>query len=111
MRRGWALFSVFVLANCFSSGGACPSTAGGDCDPLEEESQCPGDYYCARSGICTKTCSSTEECKVTCEQCKGAMCTDAGLCGGSGSIVCEGGYCVNPDNPSDPYGPKDPSRE
>ena len=56
-----ALFLFLVVASCQQA--ACPSPAGGVCDP--RSANCPHDYYCALAEVCTRTCTQTSDCWVS----------------------------------------------
>lgn len=97
-----------LFAGCIDL-GACPSPAGGICDP--RKANCPKDYYCAIAEVCTKTCVDAGDCWVrTSDGCResglpGQRLPDGGtFTQGSGtycpetlSIICQDGYCQNPD--------------
>ena len=52
---------VFILiASCQNQ--ACPSPAGGQCDP--RSANCPAGYTCAIAEICTRTCEQAMDCWV-----------------------------------------------
>jgi hypothetical protein len=88
---------------------ACPSPAGGPCDP--RNFQCPRDYYCAQAEVCTRHCTQAEDCwvKVT-DGClsnilPGMSLPDGGVyvessangyCPETVVLVCLGGYCQRP---------------
>lgn len=62
--RHWFPLSVFFLSvSCLQQ--ACPSRAGGPCDP--RHASCPAAYTCALAEICTRTCQQTSDCWVKVE--------------------------------------------
>ena len=66
MARRWSVLALLVFAgSCFSL-DACPSQAGGSCEPRHEN--CPVGYYCALAEVCTRTCEQTSDCWVRAEQ-------------------------------------------
>lgn len=122
MRRD-ALTLWFLFAGCAGM-PACPSTAGGPCDP--RHANCPADYTCALAAeVCTRTCAQASDCWVRVETgCRyttlpgqrlpdGGVFTeesDDGFCPETKSLVCEGGYCqraacADGGCDYDPYGP------
>jgi hypothetical protein len=110
MGRFWRFLLLLVLFSA-CGGGGCPSTAGGYCDPSKDT--CQYGYYCARIGVCTKSCSSTDNCQEqrTCSSAEtclaGEQCVE-GVCGET--IECLDGYCQAQCAKTstcsyDPYGP------
>jgi hypothetical protein len=62
-RHAFPLAVLLVVASCQNQ--ACPSTAGGPCDP--RNANCPRGYTCALAEICTRTCEQTPDCWVRVE--------------------------------------------
>ena len=63
--RHWFPLGVFiVVASCQQQ--ACPSPAGGKCDPRDPN--CPPGYVCAMAEICTRTCEQTSDCWIKVEE-------------------------------------------
>jgi hypothetical protein len=85
---------------------ACPSPAGGPCDP--RNFQCPKDFYCAAAEVCTRRCTQATDCWVrVADGClsntlpgmtlpDGGVYVEAsagGYCPETLSLVCLDGYC------------------
>lgn len=85
---------------------ACPSTAGGTCDP--RNANCPANYYCAAAEICTRRCEQTSDCWVKVEDgCRYTTLpgqrlpdggvfvetTEDGFCPETKAMLCLDGYC------------------
>lgn len=101
----WSPVFVFIaIASCQQV--ACPSPAGGRCDP--RNFNCPPGYTCALAEVCTRTCEQTSDCWVKAENgCRsaclpGERLPDGGLCGEESDegfcpetrlMVCIQGYC------------------
>lgn len=59
----WPLFLFFIaVVGCEQ---ACPSEAGGYCDP--RGANCPPSYVCAMAEICTRPCEQTSDCWIKVE--------------------------------------------
>jgi hypothetical protein len=100
-------FIFFVLAVGGCQLGACPSSAGGACDP--RDFNCPKDYACALGAeICTRTCAVDQDCWVkVSDGCRsnalplmtlpdGGTYSDNGgdgICPETKLMVCLDGYC------------------
>ncbi len=103
MRFRFMLF-VFAVGGCQL--GACPSSAGGACDP--RDFNCPKDYACGLAEVCTRKCANDMECwvRVT-DGCRsnalplmrlpdgGTYTEDTGdgFCPETKLMVCLDGYC------------------
>lgn len=105
---------VLTLLVCGSLIAACvPAGPGDQCVP-DGWQGCAGDYYCAAVGVCTKRCSSDDECRVSClfdedcpsllERCVGGYCSASGATCSDGfcEAACSGWPCDH-----DPYAPKE----
>ncbi|MEW6431551.1 MAG: hypothetical protein AB1730_08570 [Myxococcota bacterium] len=70
MSRRFGLAVVLLLAGCVRM-SACPSKAGGSCDPRDPN--CPVGYRCALGAeVCTRECVETTDCWVKVEDgCRG----------------------------------------
>jgi hypothetical protein len=100
----WLL--LLLLAGCVRL-GACPSKAGGPCDP--RDANCPKSYGCALGAeVCTRECAATEDCWVKVEDgCRsdelplmrlpdgGTFSEQSadGFCPETKRMVCLGGWC------------------
>lgn len=62
MRHMFWLGLFIMVVGCDQ---ACPSPAGGKCDP--RKANCPPGYTCALAEICTRACEQTSECWVKVE--------------------------------------------
>jgi hypothetical protein len=101
----WYVTLLLVAVGCVKI-GACPSQAGGSCDP--RDANCPTGYVCAIAEVCTRTCDQSTDCwiKVT-DGCRsndfpGMALPDGGTyiedigdgyCSESKSLICLEGYC------------------
>jgi len=101
----WFLTLALVGVGCVKI-GACPSQAGGSCDPRDPN--CPTNYDCALAEICTRSCLQDSDCwiKVS-DGCRtnnfpgmvmpdgGTFVEDTGdgICSESKSMACLDGYC------------------
>ena len=107
-----ALFIFLVVASCQQA--ACPSPAGGVCDP--RSANCPHDYYCALAEVCTRTCAQTSDCWVSTNYgCRnnalpgqtlpdGGYATEEspdGFCPETKDMECVDGFCQLPANKVD----------
>lgn len=106
MPRHAALLGLFLFASCMDF-GACPSTAGGSCEP--RDANCPKGYTCALGAeICTRECVETVDCWLkTDDGCRSdylplqtlpdggtyTEMSDDGYCPESKVMVCLGGWC------------------
>jgi hypothetical protein len=62
--RHWFPLGVFlVVMSCQNQ--ACPSPAGGTCDPRNPG--CPVQYVCALAEVCTRACEQASDCWVKVE--------------------------------------------
>ena len=92
---------------------ACPSPAGGSCDPAAND--CPKSYYCAAAEVCTRACVEAKDCWVaTADGCRpkyfplqrlpdGGTFVETssdGYCPETQAMACLGGYC-QPDTCGD----------
>lgn len=105
---------------------ACPSTAGGTCDP--RNANCPKGYVCALAEVCTRTCEQTSDCWVKVEDgCRytylpgqrlpdggvfSDQTTEDGICPETKLMECVSGYCQRAECASqscdyDIYGPSE----
>lgn len=110
MREARITLAVLALAGGLVSGcklvepgGAC--SGNGDC---------AGDFYCAAVGVCTRPCTSSDDCRVGCttdvecprlfERCVEGVCEESGA-------ECRDGYCAPECSGGpcdlDPYGPRE----
>jgi hypothetical protein len=102
--KRFVLFILLFVAGCQFK--ACPSQAGGSCDP--RNANCPTGYACSLSEICTRACEQTPDCWVKdTEGCRsnelpgqrlpdGGVFTemsDDGFCGETKLLSCVDGYC------------------
>lgn len=63
VRPWFPVFAFILVASCGQQ--ACPSIAGGSCDPRNFD--CPPGYTCSLAEVCTRTCAETAECWVKVE--------------------------------------------
>lgn len=126
MRHSFLFGVLLVVGACQLQ--ACPSPAGGSCDP--RNANCPTGYHCAKVEICTKACEQPSDCWVkTSDGCRSNLLpgqrladggvyveqSEDGFCPETKSLRCEGGYCQPASCPQgqlddggcdyDPYGP------
>lgn len=106
--RGGSLRWLWLAA--FAAGctqvSACPSPAGGACDP--RNFTCPAGYTCALAEVCTRHCTQASDCWVkVSDGClsntlPGELLPDGGVyvesspdgyCTDTKSLVCLDGYC------------------
>jgi hypothetical protein len=123
VQRALPLFIFIAIASCQQQ--ACPSMAGGPCDP--RNANCPTGYQCALAEICTRTCEQTSDCWVPVgEGCRytylpGQRLPDGGVfvessedgfCSETKLLECVSGYCQRQECLSTPcdydlYGPSE----
>lgn len=60
MSRWLPVLVLACIASCQQQ--ACPSTAGGACDP--RHANCPTGYVCALAEVCTRPCAQHSDCWV-----------------------------------------------
>ena len=60
VRRWFPSFVFIVVASCQQV--ACPSPAGGTCDP--RNASCPANYTCSLAEVCTRPCEQSSDCWV-----------------------------------------------
>lgn len=104
VQRAFPLFVFIVVASCEQQ--ACPSPAGGHCDPRKPN--CPVGYSCGLVEICTRACDQTSDCWVKVEDgCRSnetpgqrladggifMETSDDGFCPETKLMDCLGGYC------------------
>lgn len=104
MRRWVTLVGFIVVASCQNQ--ACPSMAGGPCDP--RNANCPAGYACARAEICTRACAQASDCWVkVSDGCRYTALpgqrladggvfvesTEDGFCPETKALTCLDGYC------------------
>lgn len=107
--KKWALFLFIGMVSCQQA--ACPSPAGGICDPRNPN--CPTGYYCALAEVCTRTCTQVSDCWVSTNNgCRsnalpgqtlpdGGYFTEEspdGYCPETKELECVGGFCQLPAN-------------
>lgn len=105
MRTWLQLLVLVILVSCQQK--ACPSPAGGSCDPSNAD--CPRGYSCAVTEVCTRRCEQTSDCWVKVEDgCRGdcapgqllsdgGLCSEErpedGFCSETKRLGCIAGYC------------------
>lgn len=118
----WPFLTLLVfVASCEMR--ACPSQAGGPCNPRDYN--CPTGYVCASAEVCTRECEQTSDCWVpVSDGCRGTELpgqrladggvftemSEDGFCPETKSMVCLAGYCQRDTCVSEPcdydvYGP------
>jgi len=105
--RRWLWLAVLAVG-C-TQVDACPSPAGGACDP--RNFHCPQGYVCALAEVCTRHCTQASDCWVkVSEGClsnllPGQLLPDGGVyvetsvdgfCPETTALVCLSGYCQKP---------------
>lgn len=60
VQKWFPLGVLIVVASCQQA--ACPSPAGGACNPRNAD--CPAGYTCGLAEFCTRTCEQTSDCWV-----------------------------------------------
>ncbi len=108
MRGAPPAFWTFVVAVAVVSScePACPSPAGGSCDPAQ--ANCPKGYACAVAQVCTKDCAQASDCWVKVEDgCRSSAVplqrlpdggtfvetSEDGFCPETKLLACVGGHC------------------
>ncbi len=104
--RGSIVSLVAIVAVSCPQMQACPSPAGGACDP--REANCPKNYYCAVAEVCTRSCAEDHDCWIRVDDgCRPSTfpgmsladggianeSSDDGYCAETKALSCFEGYC------------------